>query len=444
MALMNWADKCFGKALYWLKLSNSGDALKLMIPSYSRKAISGQNNYLGMVTSHKMNESEMGYRGSKSEFIKQNPQPNIINSVKEQRVDGSYFGFYPKLRCTLMGFERNYQVKYPSKQLNKQYYSTLSKTSLCCAEKNQLNPWFITGFADAEGCFTFQVVSDAKSKLKWRTSPLFVIKLHIKDIAILELIKNTLKVGKIRKNGINSVQYTVESIKELQVIVDHFNKYPLVTEKASDFKIFNQCFEIIKQKEHLTEKGLLKLISLKSSLNWGISSSLKEAFPNVSFESRPEYKFNGIPDPFWVSGFTSGDGSFHLNLKKSDGILSHRVSLRYSINLNIRDAEVLKGLVSYFSHFNKPNTEVKVKLNPENQYVSKSNNTVSLAITKISELMEVIIPFFEEYPIQGLKSLDFADFKKVALMVVSKEHLTIEGLNKILEIKLNMNKHREW
>ena len=81
---MNWADKCFGKALYWLKLSNSGDALKLMIPSYSRKAISGQNNYLGMVTSHKMNESEMGYRGSKSEFR------SLRNSVKEQRVDGSY------------------------------------------------------------------------------------------------------------------------------------------------------------------------------------------------------------------------------------------------------------------------------------------------------------------------------------------------------------------
>ena len=60
--------KCLGKALDWLKLSNSGDILKLMIPSYSRKAISGQNNYLGMVTSHKMNESEMGYRGSKSVF----------------------------------------------------------------------------------------------------------------------------------------------------------------------------------------------------------------------------------------------------------------------------------------------------------------------------------------------------------------------------------------
>ena len=37
-----------------------------------------------MVTSHKMNENEMGYRGSKSEIKR--PQPF---SVKEQRVDGS-------------------------------------------------------------------------------------------------------------------------------------------------------------------------------------------------------------------------------------------------------------------------------------------------------------------------------------------------------------------
>ena len=98
-----------------------------------------------------MIESEMGYRGSKSELIIQNPQPKYINSVKEQRVDGSYFGLCPKLRCTLMGFERNYQIKIPSNQLNKQYYSTLSKTDF----KNKLNPWFITGFADAEGCFSF-------------------------------------------------------------------------------------------------------------------------------------------------------------------------------------------------------------------------------------------------------------------------------------------------
>ena len=381
-----------------------------------------------------MSENKMGYRGSKSDF----------ESVKEQRVDGSWCKKPLHLRCTLMGFERNYQIKIPSNQLNKnkQSYSTLSKTGL----NNQLNLWFITGFADAEGCFSFAIKPDAKSKLKWRTSPLFVIKLHIKDIAILELIKNTLKVGKIRTNGINSVQYVVESIQELQVIVNHFDNYPLVTEKASDYLIFRQCFEIIKQREHLTEKGLLNLISLKSSLNWGLSESLKDAFPNVACVSRPEFKFKGIPDPFWVAGFTSGDGSFHLNIKKSD--TSHRVSLRFSINLNIRDAEVLKGLVTYCAARLETNlgrkAAVKVMHNQENQHVSKFNDTVTLAITKTSELIEVIIPFFEKYPVQGLKSLDFSDFKKVAMMIDAKEHLTIEGLNRILEIKLNMNKHREW
>jgi hypothetical protein len=64
-----------------LKLSNSGDTLKHIVPSHIRKIMSGQNNYLGMVISYMMNESEMGYRGSKSVFN---------NTVKEQRVDGSY------------------------------------------------------------------------------------------------------------------------------------------------------------------------------------------------------------------------------------------------------------------------------------------------------------------------------------------------------------------
>jgi hypothetical protein len=61
-----------------------------------------------------MNENLMGYRGSKS----------ANNSVKEQRVDGSYLFTKNRLRCTLMGFERSYQVKILSKQLNNNF-STL-------------------------------------------------------------------------------------------------------------------------------------------------------------------------------------------------------------------------------------------------------------------------------------------------------------------------------
>ena len=117
-----------------------------------------------MVTSHKMTETEMGYRGSKSEFIIQNPQPKYINSVKEQRVDGSWFLAQKarSLRYTLMGFERNYQVKNPSKQLNSQKFSfsTLTNNSV----NNTIKLWFITGFIDAEGCFQISIRQDKKYK----------------------------------------------------------------------------------------------------------------------------------------------------------------------------------------------------------------------------------------------------------------------------------------
>jgi len=79
---------CCGKTLNWLKLSNSGDALKHMVPSHNRKVVSGQNNYLGMVTSPMMKETEMGYRGSKSSLFNSNSKW-VSEGVKEQRVDGS-------------------------------------------------------------------------------------------------------------------------------------------------------------------------------------------------------------------------------------------------------------------------------------------------------------------------------------------------------------------
>jgi hypothetical protein len=83
-----------------------------MIPNYYWKLVSGWSNYSGTVTTHKMIENEMGYRGSKSVLVS--------STVKEQRVDGSYFGWSPKLRGTLTGCESSYQIKIPSKQLKQQ------------------------------------------------------------------------------------------------------------------------------------------------------------------------------------------------------------------------------------------------------------------------------------------------------------------------------------
>jgi hypothetical protein len=73
-----------------------------------------------------------------------------------------------------MGFERNYLIKNVSKQLN-------NKTShlLYCRNMNQLilntemNPWALTGFIDAEGCFNINIKKSLTHKLGWCVEPKF-------------------------------------------------------------------------------------------------------------------------------------------------------------------------------------------------------------------------------------------------------------------------------
>lgn len=333
-----------------------------------------------------------------------------------------------------------------------------------------LDPWFITGFSDAESSFTISISPDNRSNLKWAVQAVFTINLHKKDIAILESIKNTLGVGNIKIRSDSVVTYKVKSKKELQIIIDHFDKYPLATAKHSDYLLFKQCFEIINNGEHLTEEGLLKILGLKTFLNLGLSDKLKEAFPNIVPISRPEYIFKGIPNSWWVSGFVSGDGSFYLIVKNLNSKLNEKVYfkvvLNFKICLHIRDEEVIKGLLNYLNlsqiqssdkytftsrasknlHLNESSL-AEVRGNSEEnenkfKFIYKTKNTITLHITKFSDIKNIIIPFFEKYPIFGIKSLDFSDFKEVSEIIQNKKHLTSEGFNTIEIINLKMNQRR--
>jgi hypothetical protein len=101
-----------------------------------------------------MKETEMEHRGSISNY----------KFVKEQRLYGSWHGKYnPCLRYNLMGFERNYQVKILSNQINKvRFYSTTAIQSQI--NPNLLNPNFITGFTDAEGSFIISIQREPRNK----------------------------------------------------------------------------------------------------------------------------------------------------------------------------------------------------------------------------------------------------------------------------------------
>lgn len=71
-----------------------------------------------------------------------------------------------------------------------------------------------------------------KCLIGYSVQVVFQVELHKKDRAILELIKSTLGVGIITdKKTRATVNYTVSCIRDLKVVIAHFDKYPLITKK---------------------------------------------------------------------------------------------------------------------------------------------------------------------------------------------------------------------
>lgn len=65
--------------------------------------------------------------------------------------------------------------------------------------------------------------------------------------------------------------------------------------------------------------------------------------------------------------------------------------------------------------------------------------SLNFVVTNFKDITEKIIPFFDKYPIQGEKGLNFLYFKQIANLMKNKAHLTKEGLCLIRSIKSKMN-----
>ncbi len=74
-------------------------------------------------------------------------------------------------------------------------------------------------------------------------------------------------VGNIYEKGTDVIQYSVSSIKDLTILIDHFDKYPLITQKFADYILFKKAVEL-DNKQHLTIQGLYQIISTESSTQW--------------------------------------------------------------------------------------------------------------------------------------------------------------------------------
>ena len=415
------------KSIPWAQLSNSEDTLKIIVPSLNGNIESGWSNCSEMVTSYDMIENEMGYCGSKS---------SAIALVKEQRLDGSYSFIIGLLRYTLMASEMRYHPEILSNQNNVSENVIIKKSP----KLNKLDPWFLTGFVDAEGYFSISLFKDSKAKFKYTPRLIFGINLHVKDLPILLSIKDTFGVGTVSTKG-KVTNYTVKSFKDLAVIVNHFKHYPLVSSKYIMYQNWLQAYNIMATKEHFNYQGITKLATLKDLTNYGLSDSLKKAFPdlNINLIDTMLYNFRGIPHGMWVAGFASGDGSFYTKMTQYKD--TFHTGCIFKITLHPKDTALLEGLFDYFSNY-FPNNTFNNYNSRTNKGISSSKQSVSLTISNIQDVGNIVIPFFDLHPVLGAKKMDYNDFKIIYNLILSKDHLTPEGLAQIQKIRNNMNDKR--
>lgn len=421
-----------GKRVYGGKLSNSGELLKLKVPSYSWKTICGWSNYSGTVTTLKMRENKMDNRGSKSAILN-----DIV--VKEQRVDGSWFikPYLMNLRCILQGSERNRDIKLgfnmqqgwnsyiktPSKQFDLKKFSTYRSTIV--------NPGVWSGLIDGEGSFSIIISKSKIRTLGWRAELKFQLGLHTKDLNLLCLLQQHLGgIGSIHlAQNRDIVNYSIDSIKDLNNLILYLEKYPLLTQKAADLLLFKKAVELVNNKAHLTLEGLEKIVNIKASMNLGLSDILISEFPGYVPVERPVINNDNINlNPYWISGFVSAEGNFDVRIPSTNSKLGYRVQLRFRISQHSRDLILMQKIVEY--------------LGSGKIYKYAGKSAISLTIVDFKDITNILVPFFNENPIIGIKLYDYLDWCKIHSLMLNRSHLTVEGINSIRKIKSGMNTGR--
>ena len=142
--------------------------------------------------------------------------------------------------------------------------------------------------------------------------------------------------------------------------------------------------------------------------------------------------------PQYVIGFIDGEGSFSVSLC-NEKTMRNKIYIRpeFSIELRADDREILERIQKTLKCGKIFNCNYE-------RYGWYPH--VKYKIARLDELNNILIPFLEKWSLQAKKSQMFRPFKKVVQMVIAKEHLTKEGVKKLLklrdEIRALGKKHR--
>lgn len=241
--------------------------------------------------------------------------------------------------------------------------------------------WLI-GFT--EGCGSFIV---SKNKIY------FDLTLNIRDIQVLYYIKKELGFGKVlireRDNDNQKCSFYVSSLINFSRLIHLFNGNLSTNTQKEEFKVWLNTYNELYNKNVIFKDQLVK-ISLQSG---------------------------------WLSGFIDGESTnCFCGLISNSSILNPSSISFLKFEVFQTDFYLIKSIRDVF--LNIETLELK------NIKYDKNRDGWIFYCSSISKL-KVIINYFSRYRLKTNKSLLFMKWCKIHKMVLNKEHLKLEGINKI-------------
>jgi LAGLIDADG endonuclease len=134
-----------------------------------------------------------------------------------------------------------------------------------------LDPWYVTGLADGEGCFCVSFAIRAKLRLGLEVRPSFSLSLNEKDLGLLQDLQAFFGCGWIRESKTDrTFKYEARAVGDLVgSIIPHFERFPLRGDKARSCAGFCRVCRMIEQGDHLQRDGLREIVDVAYGMNLG-------------------------------------------------------------------------------------------------------------------------------------------------------------------------------
>ena len=287
--------------------------------------------------------------------------------------------------------------------------------------KLSIKPWWVTGIVDSEGNFSINYNINTK-----KCTFSFKVTQNGNSVAILFYLKEFFKVGNINIDNrkTNGYKFIVSNRKYLiDVIIPHFEKYPLEGSKHLDYLDFKNCILLMEE----SSNNIGKVLSIKKNMNRERSYEQRWSYlRDKNFHLKSE----------WVQAFIDGEGTFQCRIADTISRNSKYVSVNPTLEIaqKSHDVFVLKAIIEYFGiGYLKPKYDIfSLKDSLKSRDVSRA----------IFNQHEVIIKFVDKYPMLTCKQLDYLDWKEIIMLKNEGTHRTEEGKQRMLEFKLGMNRGR--